>query len=344
MGLKHLLKEARYYHLLGKGHLKRMFIKFLLSNTILSKLVNTRAYNYLYNKAVEKNTKKVYPINLQIENTNSCNAQCIMCPHTKMQRKQSIMSFENFKKICQNILPYEKIKLITITGFGEPFVDSGMIEKIKWLNEEYPKIKVDIYTNASLLTKEISNKILDLNLHKINFSINGTKNSYKKIMGLDYGKTKKNIIYFLKREKEKKQTFPLTNISLMVLKENKEEIEEVVNFWQDKVDSIMAYLPSDWAGKLNIDTAVKNPFKFKRWPCGALWKNITVDVEGNVIMCCRDYESIVKFGNVLKQNIKKIKNSKKFRDLQKKQKKHDFSTPICKTCDNCFDSSLDWWA
>ena len=68
----------------------------------------------------------------------------------------------------------------------------------------------------------------------------------------------------------------------------------------------------------------------------------TLDVDGNVIMCCRDYESKAKFGNVFKQDIKKIRNSKKYQDLLKKQLKYNFSTPICNTCDNSFDSSLDW--
>lgn len=344
MNLKYLLDEAKYYRSLGNGHLFRMCRKFILAKTPASKLVNTPIYNKIYSKMINKKIKSTHPYILQIENTNLCNAKCIMCPHTIMKRKGKTMSFNEFVKICKNALLNEEIKLITITGFGEPFIDAGIIEKIKWLNVKYPKIDIDIYTNASLLNSKIVDELLKLKIHKINFSINGTEKSYYKIMKLNYEKTKSNILYFLRRKKELSLKYPLTNISLMLLKENHKEIEKVISFWKGNVDSIMAYAPSDWAGALKgISFVTKSPFRKKRWPCLALWNSVTVDVEGNLIMCCRDYESVVKFGNLLDNNIKEIRNSKKFQDLLKKQSNCDFKTPICAYCDNSFDSSLNWW-
>ena len=344
MNASYLLKEARYYKKLGKGHLKRMVIKYILAETPASKIVNTPLYNKVYSKMIKGKAANIKPTVFQIENTNLCNAKCIMCPHVMMKRKGKTMSQKEFVKICKNVLSYEPINLITVTGFGEPFIDKGLMEKIKWLNKNYPKIDVDIYTNASLLTAKITDELLKLKVHKINFSINGTEKSYESIMGLDYDKTKKNIIYFLERKKELGLKFPLTNISLMILKENKSEIDKVIKFWRDKTDSIMAYAPSDWAGSLKSSSIVtKNPFKSKRWPCFALFSSVMVDAEGNVIMCCRDYESRVKFGNLLKENILKIRASEKFQELIKGHLSEDYGFPICASCDNSFDSSLNWW-
>lgn len=343
MNLGYLIKEARYYNKLGKGHFKRMLTKFLLAKTPLSKVVNTPFYSKFYAMKM-KNRIKNGPSVLQIENTNLCNAKCIMCPHVKMKRKQKIMTQKEFVKICRNVLPYEKIRTLTITGFGEPLIDREIFEKIEWINKNYPKIDIDIYTNASLLTKEYADKLLELKTHKINFSINGTEETYSKIMKLNYENTRQNILYFLRRKKELGKTYPLTNISLMILNENRKDIEKIINFWIDKANSVMSYAPSNWAGGLKeLEIITKTPFRQKRWPCFALWNNITVDVEGNVVMCCRDYESRVKFGNLLRQNIKNIRNSEKFRNLMKKQLNFDFSTEICNKCDNSFDSSLDWW-
>ena len=345
MGISYLLKEAKYYKNLGKGHLKRMFIKFILAKTPAKRMVNTHFYNQFYSKLIKNKIKKLKPSVLQIENTNFCNAKCIMCPHTVMKRKGKIMTQREFIKICKNVIDYEPISLVTITGFGEPLMDKGIIEKIEWLNKNYPKIDVDIYTNASLLTPEISEKLLSLKIHKINFSINGTEKSYHRIMGLNYAKTKENILNFLKKKKDLSKKYPLTNVSLMIIKENQNELNRVINFWRNKTDSIMAYAPSDWAGSYkNSSIITRTPFKNKRWPCFALFSSITVDVSGNVVMCCRDYESKVKFGNLLKENIKNIRNSKNFRELLKNQLNYRFNTPVCCSCDNSFDSSLDWWS
>ncbi len=343
MDLKYILKEVRYYKKLNA--LSKAIKKFLLTKTFLSKIVNTSIYNKIYLGKIKKKIKKIEPKILQIENTNLCNAKCIMCPHTIMKRKKKVMGLEKFKKILDNVMKHYKIKRLTITGFGEPFMDKEIIEKIKYADKKYPQLKTEIYTNASLLTKKITEELLKTNIKKITFSINGTQKNYKKIMGLNYENTKKNVLFFL-NQKKKLSHRVLCNISLMVLKENKKDIKNFMNFWKPLADSVRIYAPSDWAGTLDLELIQKTPFKNKRWPCFALWNNITVDVNGDVIMCCRDYESKVKFGNLLTgkiRDIKKIRNSEKFKNLLKKQLSFDFLTPVCKTCDNSFDSSLDWW-
>jgi len=343
MNLKHLIKEAKYYKKLD-GNLRRIGIKFILAKTPLKKWVNSTSYILIYKKRIKKLSKKIRPKFLQIENTNICNARCIMCPHTSMKRKQKIMDQKKFEKTIKRVLKdYPSIKTIIITGFGEPLIDKEIVKKIKFINRLYPKLQIDIYTNASLLDKKIAEELLKTKLHKINFSINGTKKTYKKMMGLNYNKTVKNVLNFIKRRKELKKKWPLVNISLMILKENEKDVEEFQKFWINKADSVMIYPPSNWAGKQKINFAVQTPFKIKRWACNALWQYITIDVEGNLIMCCRDYESKIKLGNILNKNAKEIFEGKKINDIRKRQLEGDFSMPICNRCDNSFDSSLGWW-
>jgi len=339
MDVKYILKEAKYYKKITG--LSRAVKKFLFTQTFFSNFVNGRIYQKFYQNAINKKSKLIKPRILQIENTNLCNAKCVMCPHVVMKREKKLMSFEDFKKIVDNVLNSYDIKRITMNGFGEPFVDKGVIDKIKYVNERYPDVKIDIYTNASILTPELSDKLLKTKVDRITFSINGTKKNYKKIMGLEYDKTKKNVLYFHKRRREMNHHV-LTNLSVMILDENKDDVQEFVKFWEPIADSVRAYVPSDWAGGVKNIIQIP-PFKHnKRWPCFVLWSNITVDVNGDMIMCCRDYESRVSFGNLLKQDIKEIRSSKDFKELLRKQLNFDFKTRVCDSCDNVLESSLDW--
>jgi radical SAM protein with 4Fe4S-binding SPASM domain len=327
-----------------EGSIKRIGTKFILAKTPLRKVVNTGIYSRIYEKKIKKKSKKIKPKFIQIENTNLCNARCIMCPHTIMKREKRTMKQEDFERIVENIINnYPTIKRITITGFGEPFADKEIIKKIKFLNEKFQYIEIDIYTNASLLTRKMSDEILNSEVHKINFSINGTGNTYGKMMGLDYENTIKNVSYFLKKKKELGKKFPLANISFMIVRENEKDIENFQKFWMNRADSVMIYPPSDWAGRKKINYSSPIPFRKKRWACGALWNYITVDVGGNIIMCCRDYESEIKFGNLLKENAKEIYEGKDMNEIREKQSRRDFSMPICNNCDNSFDSSMEWW-
>ncbi len=343
MKLRYIFKEAKYYRKLD-GSLKRAFYKFLFSKTPLSKIVNTKSYNHFYKKRIERFTKEHNPVNLQIENTNLCNAKCIMCPHGIMKRKKKTMNQKDFEKMVKRVLKeYPNIRLLTITGFGEPLMDRELVKKIDFLNKNYPELWIDIYTNASLLDKKLSEKLLKKKIHKIHIAINAMEKNYKKITGLDYKKVKENVLYFVERKKELEKEFPLINFSLMILKENKKDIDDFIKLWSSYGDSVMTYRPLEWAGDKKIEAAEKPPFKKKRWPCIPLWQNITIDVDGNIIMCCQDYESKVKFGNILKQPIKQIMNNPEFKKIREMHKNGNYSMDICKTCDNWINSSLWWW-
>ncbi len=339
MEIGYLVKEARYYRKVTG--LSRAIKRFLLIQTPMKKIVNSLLYSWIYGREIRKKTKLDNPSILQIENTNFCNARCIMCPHVSMKRKQRTMTQEEFEKIIDNVLSSYKIKRIVMNGFGEPFVDKGAVEKIEYVNKKYPSVKVDMFTNGALLDKQTTDKLLKTKLDRITFSINGTKKNYHKIMQLNYDDTMKNVMYFLTENRRRRKRI-LTNISLMILDDNTKDIKKFIKFWSQFADSVRFYPPNDWAGGLK-NIIYKTPFSIdKRWPCIYLWNNITVDVNGNLTMCCRDYESKVIFGNLLKQDIRDIRNSIKFKELQDNHLKHNFIDPVCNVCDIRFESSLDW--
>ncbi|MBR9704914.1 radical SAM protein [Candidatus Pacearchaeota archaeon] len=340
MELKYLVKEAKYYRKVTG--LSRGIKKFVFTQTYFKKFVNGRLYSYFYKKAIDKKSRKIIPFILQIENTNICNAKCIMCPHVSMKRKQRVMSQDVFEKIVDNVFQSYPIKRITLNGFGEPFCDKDVISKIEYLNKKYPDVKIDIYTNFNLVDKKLADELLNLKIDRITFSINGLKSNYKKIMELDYDKTHKNVLYFLKNNLRNKKNKTLTNVSLMILDENKEDVKSFIDFWGKYSDSVRVYPPSDWAGGVT-SIIQETPFKHnKRWPCIYFFTNITVDVDGNAILCCRDYESKGMYGNLLQEDIKKIRNSPEFKKLIKRQLNQDFAMPVCNVCDIRFESSLDW--
>lgn len=342
MKMTNFLQEMRYY---TKLHgFARPFKKYLLYSTPLSRIVNTPLYNKLYTKRILKKAKIVQPKILQIETTNACNAKCKMCPHIVMERKVHSMSFEDFKTILDNVMKHYPIERVTMSGLGEPFLDRGIIEKIKYVNQKYPKVKIDIYSNGSLLSKQRADELLTTKVSRITFSVNGSKDDYNEVMKLDYENTKNNVIYFLEQKRKLKHPV-LTNISMMLLKENEKSAKGFVEFWKGHTDSVRTYFAHTWTDTLKESLGDQSiPFGRKQWTCDALWTDIVVHSTGEVLMCCRDYDSAVVFGNLLKgDDIKKIRESKRFKELQEKHLKNDFSSPLCENCDHSYDSSIEWW-
>jgi len=256
------------------------------------------------------------------------------------------MNLEDFKKVLDNVMKnYKTIKRLTINGFGEPMLDPGIFEKIEYVNKTYPRLKVDIFTNGSLLTKEKTNRLLKYKLGRVTFSVNGTRETYEKTMKLNYKDTMEKVLYFLKRRKELKNPV-LTNVSMMILEQNREKAQGFIDSWKKHSDSVMCYYPTDWAGSLREDMGLREiPYgERNQWPCSAIWTHIVIHSDGELVICCRDYESKVQFGNLIKgDDIKELRESKEFKKLKQQHLNFDFSSPICKNCDHALDSSSEWW-
>jgi len=66
--------------------------------------------------------------------------------------------------------------------------------------------------------------------------------------------------------------------------------------------------------------------------CSLPSENVTIDYQGNVVLCCNDYHSTVRFGNVLEQDLAEIWRSEKYKTLRRNLRRGEFELEICKKC------------
>ena len=120
--------------------------------------------------------KASLPFKLKIECSSLCNLKCTMCPlSVGLKRKQGHLTFKNFKYIFDQVNP----PYLNLTGIGEPFLNPDLFKIIKYAKERNTMVKLD--TNATLLNKENSGKILGTGIDIISTSMDGVdKKSYEK--------------------------------------------------------------------------------------------------------------------------------------------------------------------
>jgi len=58
------------------------------------------------------------PTVLMIENTNHCNAECVMCPRDTLSRKRGFMDFGLFEKIIKEVSSVKRKPVTHLHGFG----------------------------------------------------------------------------------------------------------------------------------------------------------------------------------------------------------------------------------
>jgi len=173
-----------------------------------------------------------YPMIIQLEHTNRCNARCIMCGHANVDKRKCFdMSEDTFRKI-EKLLPF--CKYVGLHGYGEPFLAKNLIGKF----EIYKKYGVRLYanTNLSYLPESYVLYIADM-FDEINVSIDGfTKQTFESIrQGLIFEKVTENFEILTMRCPN-----VTINIHVTLMRQNILEVPLAIEFaYQNRVNKVV---------------------------------------------------------------------------------------------------------
>lgn len=294
-------------------------------------------------------TKKApsFPYDFQIQTINSCNGSCIMCPNSRYKkRKSEYMSDELFNKILAEIVQ-EKNSTTTMALFlqNEPLLDENIDNKIKYIKlKSCSRIKTLLTTNGKMLSNENITKIGDAGLDEISISLDAFREeTYKKIRrGDDFQSICKNIDNLL----ESNYDFNIS-VRFVLQKDNASEIQEFIEYWHKRgVRTIVSQINNRSGDLQNYDAlqfnrediSVDDGLRKGFWGkiircCPKVLTTMNILWNGDVILCCSDYQKKLILGNIKNTTIKRIWNSNKYQEIRRllyyKQYK---KIPVCREC------------
>lgn len=171
------------------------------------------------------------PIILAINITYRCNYSCIMCQKSSVQKNvytdnPKDLNFNEIEKLLRENSKY--ISIVRLSG-GEPLYYEAFIRLIDLLDQL--KMKYALLTNGSLLTSEISKKLLK-NCIEISFSIDSAESEkYSEIReqgNLDI--VSHNINYLNQLKKDYKSKTPILNIATTTFSFNISGLPQLINY------------------------------------------------------------------------------------------------------------------
>lgn len=281
------------------------------------------------------------PNEVRIEIATTCNAKCSFCPHPtdSFTRKKQIISLEDYKLYLDKVLSSNEFDITDIgfSGFGEIFTDSNILDKLRYANRTNRNIH--ILSNGSMFSKEILDEIFKLeNIEDIRISIHTVNElKYNKIMNF---KSKKhtfnnvfNSIEYIINNKPDHIDLILTS----VVDDNMDErdVKELIDKYGSRC-FLEVWRPHNWIyGKEYRETILKP----NKATCGRPFNGpIEVLNNGNVIMCCFDYNANMVLGNLKENSLDEIYNSDLFNKLQKHHHNNTCgdSDLLCNGCDQLY--------
>lgn len=284
------------------------------------------------------------PFSLHIFPIYLCNFKCNYCIQAlskkEMQEKnfkKDIMSFETYKKAIDDICEYEdKLKALIFAGHGEPLMHPDIDKMVLYAKEKNVADRVEITTNGSLLTKEMSDKLIKAGVDRLKISIQGTnEDNYLNIAKykINYASFIDNLTYFNNNKHHTEVYIKIIDIAL----NNKIDEEKFKAIFKP----ISSYVGIEYAIPFvkEIDhSLIKKDFnKCKQGNtgsskiCSMPFYMQVLDPRGNILPCCSTDIPLV-LGNIHKNSLKEIWESQKQVEFLKLLLKNKDLNHVCKSC------------
>jgi hypothetical protein len=241
-----------------------------------------------------------------------------------MKNKRQPMTVELFKSIIDKAKDYGKFKQIMPFLNGEPLLDTTLVEKIAYINQQLPDVPVVFYSNGSLLTAAKAEEFKSVKVAGINFSINAISDSGRlSVMGLLLGPTVESILNLQK-------ACPSIQIGVSAIMDSAyltpAELQEFKNFWVEKKITPNFFFNGNWAGKTRKTCNIEGG-------CARPDTCVTILSDGSIALCCYDVDGEVTFGNIkdvvfetLMQNVK-LEQYRLYNEIGRRK-----DLPLCKSC------------
>lgn len=286
------------------------------------------------------------PFIINIDPSDRCNFQCKFCPTGDRElmaktpgRNHGNMSWELYTKIIDDICLFEdKVKVIRLYKDGEPLLNPRFADMVRYAKESGCCDRVDTTTNASLLTKELGQKIIDSKLDRINISIEGVNaHQYKDFSNytIDYGQLVDNIKYFYEHKTNTEMIVKI-NGDILTEEQKQEFVDTFANIADGiYIESIMDCWPTFEQTKVTVNQqrGIFGQGIKEVQVCPYVFYSFAINSNGKASLCFLDWNRQLEIGDANIEAVKNIWNGEKLREYQKmflreERKNHN----ICANC------------
>ncbi|MBM4355644.1 MAG: radical SAM protein [Deltaproteobacteria bacterium] len=298
------------------------------------------------------------PEEVIVEVTTRCNLACPMCVRTLGRRRpQKDVALDTFRAWVGN-LPLS-VERVAFAGLGEPLLHENIVDMVGLLSERgHAPV---LYSNATLLTPELSRALLRAGLRAAILPIDGaTRETYERWRkGADFEKTVANVRELIRLKRELAAPLFL-ELQMIRLPGTETELGKWRSTWSIPGVDSLRYKP-DHMGEIEKrgagSAAPSTPVSAGRGPaerhagegrtdeqplatgpqrgiCPMPWRGpATVDIDGNVYPCCVQSPLNVRIGRVPDLPLADIWNGAEGVRVRHEFLRHRRKLATCAGCD-----------
>lgn len=271
------------------------------------------------------------PYLLQIFPVYGCNFRCGYCIHS-LPREQhgylsnkTFMDMELFQKTVDDMaLRNAHIKMLRFAAIGEPLLHKNIAEMVAYAKQSGIADSIDIVSNASLLTKELSDQLAEAGLSRFRISLEGLcKEDYEKHAGaaIDFEQMVENIAYLYNHCKDTRIYIKIIDYMVQDPNQQKTFFERFQPICHDiaiehLTPTIHEIDYDELSQGMEMNKAQNGEKLWTSEICSQPFYMMQVNPDGYVVPCCSMKYPVV-LGNVNEENILDIWNGENFNSFRR---------------------------
>ena len=287
------------------------------------------------------------PYSLFLDVCNICNFRCKFCAiqysKRKLNFKKQVMGMQLFQKIVDDLTAFrEPLKMLRLAANGEPLVNQNLPDMIRYAKERKVANWIEIVTNASLLSPQLSDQLVDAGLDRIRISIEAiSEEEYFQIAGaqIDWDNFVKNIAYFYQNRKQCEVYIKIVDAAV----DTKEKKKKFYQLFENMCDRIfIEHIIPIWADYEEInenfdiekEAGLHGDMIREVRICPFPFYSFVINSDGQVTACCEDWERHIILGDLNKESVLEVWNGEIHRAFLKgmlKDGRHK-NNHICSKC------------
>ena len=287
------------------------------------------------------------PYLFQVFPIYACNFKCDYCIFSVEKRKrgfisdQGLMPLDLFKKCVDDFAFFpDKAKVLRFVGMGEPLMHRDIAAMVHYAKDKNIAERIEILTNASLLTPAMSDALISAGLSRLIVSLQGTTaEKYREVCGaeIDFHAFVENLRYFFLHKGQGQVYIKIIDYALAG-KEDEQRFRDIFGELCDTmaVEHVGPIYPGvDYGDVLKGREGSRTQFGLPVSDvkiCPQPFFTMQVNPDGKVVPCYSIvYPEIM--GDCRKQSVYEIWNGRKF--LEFRRKMLDGIKAAGKVCEDC---------
>ncbi len=284
------------------------------------------------------------PTIIIVDVTNSCNLRCPVCPVTfAMQRKRGMLKLSVFKSIVDDFRGAKNKPAMYFSFSGEPTMNKALPEMVAYSHENGHDTYLS--TNATKLTVEMAEALINAGLARVNLCMDGfskeAQESYR--VNSDFDEVKANIEMFLETRERLGAQNPICVLQTLLTGYSENQMDEMTEWARRagfdrirfKTFSIGSHSTPEQKREFSRflpkkEEFLRHPVAKTRTLCSVPLTQSVVFWNGDLGLCCIDYDQMIQLPNIEKEGFLKAYRSKEAAQARRKGFLKQFD--ICKGC------------